>query len=414
MKFKNRLILWSGVLTTSLASLAVSSVLYHKYGSKNLTNKDLLIENGSDHKTIMNFETRISLDSFIFSVDPKQVESLKNDYAGNYVTDTDLIFKNKATAQDMFNYWRNMLFISDIGNEGVKLFNLRTANLTPINVLKQDYTFSFISYANDLKGELILKMTVTNKNDSKDQKVQYYVLDGFKKLESKQPFASYIAQNPTIVINLNGFGESKTLNVGEFLDSFSLKSTDEKVQILKKIFTFKGIANDGVSVPVKYEDLQLDNANNSLKVKYDVLSNIYAATTDNNNAKVQMNLGSQKILDVDNEIVKKIYSLSDQIKFKPKDKYQTWSDIEYGKLKVNTSNFIEYNTVDTNWNSLEKDGYRLEVKTININDKEQNVEFNYRISKNEAALYVYDGKFKVPVSEFKEFQSNNSSNSSES
>ncbi|TNK93952.1 hypothetical protein C4M98_04670, partial [Mycoplasmopsis pullorum] len=270
--------------------------------------------------------------------------------------------------------------------EGVKLFNLRTVNLTPINVLKQDYTFSFTSYANDLKGELILKMTVTNKNDSKDQKVQYYVLDGFKKLESKQPFASYIAQNPTIVINLNGFGESKTLNVGEFLDSFSLKSTDEKVQILKKIFTFKGTANDGVSVPVKYEDLQLDNANNSLKVKYDVLSNIYAATTDNNNAKVQMNLGSQKILDVDNEIVKKIYSLSDQIKFKPKDKYQTWSDIEYGKLKVNTSNFIEYNTVDTNWNSLEKDGYRLEVKTININDKEQNVEFNYRISKNEAAL----------------------------
>ncbi|TNK82617.1 hypothetical protein C4M97_01850 [Mycoplasmopsis pullorum] len=414
MKFKNRLILWSGVLTTSLASLAVSSVLYHKYGSKNLTNKDLLIENGSDHKTIMNFETRISLDSFIFSVDPKQVELLKNDYAGNYVTDTDLIFKNKATAQDMFNYWRNMLFISDIGTEGVKLFNLRTVNLTPINVLKQDYTFSFTSYANDLKGELILKMTVTNKNDSKDQKVQYYVLDGFKKLESKQPFASYIAQNPTIVINLNGFGESKTLNVGEFLDSFSLKSTDEKVQILKKIFTFKGTANDGVSVPVKYEDLQLDNANNSLKVKYDVLSNIYAATTDNNNAKVQMNLGSQKILDVDNEIVKKIYSLSDQIKFKPKDKYQTWSDIEYGKLKVNTSNFIEYNTVDTNWNSLEKDGYRLEVKTININDKEQNVEFNYRISKNEAALYVYDGKFKVPVSEFKEFQSNNSSNSSES
>ncbi|TNK91676.1 hypothetical protein C4M83_03600, partial [Mycoplasmopsis pullorum] len=168
MKFKNRLILWSGVLTTSLASLAVSSVLYHKYGSKNLTNKDLLIENGSDHKTIMNFETRISLDSFIFSVDPKQVELLKNDYAGNYVTDTDLIFKNKATAQDMFNYWRNMLFISDIGTEGVKLFNLRTVNLTPINVLKQDYTFSFTSYANDLKGELILKMTVTNKNDSKD------------------------------------------------------------------------------------------------------------------------------------------------------------------------------------------------------------------------------------------------------
>lgn len=414
MKFKNRLILWSGVLITSLSTLAVSSVLYHKYGSKNLTNKDLLIENGSDHNTIMNFETRISLDSFIFSVNPKQVELLKNDYAGNYVTDTDLIFKNKATAQDMFNYWRNMLFISDIGTEGVKLFNLRTANLTPINVLKQDYTFSFISYANDLKGELILKMTVTNKNDSKDQKVQYYVLDGFKKLESKQPFASYIAQNPTIVINLNGFGESKTLNVGEFLDSFSLKSTDEKVQILKKIFTFKGTANDGVSVPVKYEDLQLDNANNSIKVKYDVLSNIYVSTVDNNNAKVQMNLGSQKILDVDNEIVKKIYSLSDQIKFKPKDKDQTWSDIEYGKLKVDTSNFIEYNTVDTNWNSLEKDGYQLEVKTININDEEQNVEFNYRISKNGAAIYVYDGKFKVPVSEFKEFQSNNSSNSSES
>ncbi|VEU74581.1 Uncharacterised protein [Mycoplasmopsis citelli] len=208
---KFKMIILGGTASVLLAAIIGTSVAISKNSSSSVKNA-----------TLADFEFTSNKDlSTLLASDYATENKTHNIQVNSKYWTEELFFKNFPTSSDLAQ----------------REFILRAKNGTLLNAFKDKFLIEFHSYANDLEGELFLKVTLTDfisKIGTPQKTEKIFTLKGFKKV-------NFESQKQYLFVNsadakLHGLVDFNSLT--QIKDKYNQDNTNDKEALLKSIVSF--------------------------------------------------------------------------------------------------------------------------------------------------------------------------------
>lgn len=215
-------------------------------------------------------DTKILLNNFSLNAS----DSAKNNLASSYAT-----VNSTTNVQVSNNYWTDELIFKRLASDEelqTKDFILKDANGTFLNYFKDKYIIDFSSFANDLEGELYLKVSLREiASTSSLPKVVDHVfkVSGFKKVTFEDN-KKYLFIN-SARLNMEGLIPFK--NVEGLKQKYNSSSNEDKAQLINSFVEFD-LSNSAI-VNLELSSISFDQ--NKLKIAPALQLKVNAATQKN-------------------------------------------------------------------------------------------------------------------------------------
>ncbi|UUM19928.1 MULTISPECIES: MAG1430 family protein [unclassified Mycoplasma] len=236
------------------------------------------------------------LDDFVF----KSSNAVKEQFASHYATQNQT-----GDVQISKKYWAEQLFFDTIPNQNdidKRDFNLIDKKSTLLNAFRDKYVISFESYANDVEGELYLKVTLADfisKIGTRQNTEKIFTLKGFKKATFDNQ-KNFLYTN-SAQINMDGLLSFNSFS--QISDQYKKDNEQDKSNLIKSIINY----DLPISTSIDYSKSQIEFKDDQIKIKPYLVAKVNFASADKLNNTTTLSSSSEQIFGIEKTLNFKNY-----------------------------------------------------------------------------------------------------------